>query len=299
MIRQNTTYSESANGIARYFIAQHMKDVFRREPRNIGVFVEKANSVVSRFMGENETGAFGGRMLSRVVSSQKAYRVWVRHWRKAVQKDGAEAINRIMLEGAPEFAIVFGGEVTETGLDTAEAICDYLYSVLVSGGGLTEALGDIESDQPTVELKSEIIADLRLAGLMASNPQDWVRSPVQTDQDVRGGRYWHHVSIYQESAEERWAVEPLNFATIRKQNATERAGFLAHVFDDLIRSNSQETKRVNTVAVIRARPEDLSNKTVEYALSMIRDTGTNIVDYFDTRQRQQFISDRERVASQN
>lgn len=301
MILQNTTSSASANGsaIARYFIAQHMRDVFRREPRNIGVFVEKSDFIVSRFLGENrETGKFDGRSLSpSVVSSPKAYRVWVSHWKKAVEKSGPEALNRIMLEGAPEFTIIFGGEVTETGSDSPADICEYLYSLLVSHGGLSEALGSQEADESTGELRAEIVSDLRNLGLMYSNPQSWVRHPVLADQQLRGARYWHPISMYQESTEECWAMEPINFTTPRKRTATERAGYLSHIFDDLLLRDRSEGKRVNTVAIVRARPEDLSNKLVDYSLSMLRDTGTNVVDYFDQDSRKKFLSERESVAA--
>ena len=61
MILHSTTAfsSPGQGGAARYFIARHMRDEFRRESRNIGVLVEKADYIVAKFLGENaETGAF-------------------------------------------------------------------------------------------------------------------------------------------------------------------------------------------------------------------------------------------------
>jgi hypothetical protein len=51
--------------------------------------------------------------------------------------------------GSPEFAIIPGGEVYDTGTDTPQEVCRYLYDRLVSTGGLAEALSEDLEEEPT------------------------------------------------------------------------------------------------------------------------------------------------------
>jgi hypothetical protein len=221
--------------------------------------------------------------------------VWVRHWRKAVAKDGWQALDRICDEGAPDFTIIPGGEVTETGGDSPSAICEFLYGALVSTGGLAEALVPEAANEIITELKNEVVSDLRAHGLMAGSPASGVRNPVFDHRDVKGARYWHPISLYQETTSVAWAIEPINFVTPKKGPACDRAGSLAHMFGDIRALDPNKGRRIETIALVRARPEDAQERLVERALSMLSDTCT-IVPWLIDAERKRFITERERAA---
>lgn len=300
MIQPTTLFEQEGQTdflAARYFIVQHVSDPFRREPRNVGVVVRKGDSVTARFVGEDpETGEFDVRTLRHVVKSPKAYRMWVRHWRKLLNSEGPEACDRIVGRSTPHLSVIPAGDVAQTGQDSVLDICSYLYSVLVSTGGLREALGAADMTEPVAELTREIVSDLRAAGIMASIAGPDVRNPVYIDREVRGAKHWHNVSLFQETKHAAWVVEPVNFATPQKGHAKERAGYTSYVFADLRGAVEEGRREMNTVTLYRATPSDLESKVVQYALSLLRDNSTLMINWLDEGERKRFVERRLEIA---
>ena len=297
MIQSTTTYSagekDASYPRARYFIAQHVPDIFRREPRNVGVVVQCGDSVTAKFIGEGQVvGEFDGRQLKR-FKSQKGYRAWIRHWRKTISK-GGDWDRKLLEANSASYLIVPGGEVAQTGGDSVNDVCSYLFSLLVNeGGGLEEALGVSEDEEALGDLPREVLGEFRRMQIMSSMGN--ARHPIYTDRDVKGTRHWHRVSVFQERHGDAWAIEWVNFATQHKRAAKDRAGFIAYVFGDISGSNNQAGANVHATAIIRARREDLLNETVKYSLSLLEDNA-DIVDWLDPSQRERFLSERESVA---
>ena len=48
---------------ARYWIAQHIQDLFRKEPCNVGVILQVNGLTLTRFLGEKEDGRIDGRII--------------------------------------------------------------------------------------------------------------------------------------------------------------------------------------------------------------------------------------------
>lgn len=69
-----------------------MPDLRRREPRNVGVVVTDGDRVLSRFLGEDESGAL--LPLNRVsgpFESKKTYRSWWNHWQRTIDRGITDA----------------------------------------------------------------------------------------------------------------------------------------------------------------------------------------------------------------
>jgi hypothetical protein len=116
---------------AHYWIAQHIPDVFRNEPRNVGVFVQVRDEIAARFFGEYIPGEpIDGRRL-RGMPAADVYRQWVGFWRSEMID---ASIQSVVESSVGNYRVIEGGAVTDVGGDTAEDVADYLYSVLVSGG---------------------------------------------------------------------------------------------------------------------------------------------------------------------
>jgi hypothetical protein len=289
---QYTFESSSGNITARYFIAQHMPDALRRELKNIGVVVQKGDGLAARFLGERDSGDIDGRSI-RTLSDPSLYRMWIRHWRKTLGRTDWES--RFLNDDRKSFSFIQGGEVTETGSDSAEQVCAYLYSMLVSEGGISEALGHEIEDAPLTELRTDIVATLRGSEIMSASPAPWVRFPVYTEREVKGGRHWHQASLCQESDSEICVMEPLNLSSPQRRLVKERAGYIAHVFDDLRAGAEISGKNMNLTAIVRVTDEDRTNDAVKYALEAIEDA--NLVTWNNPRSQSAFVAARLRAAA--
>lgn len=294
MIQAISPFSDELSALtARYFIVQHTPDVMRKETRNVGVLVQKGSTKGARFLGEREpAGDIDGRALWRVVSDQQLYRMWVRHWRKMLGREDWQS--HLFDKQKETYRFVPGGEVTDTGTDTADQIASYLFSMLVAGGGLKEALSPDEISDDTAEIRADLRAELRRRKITPSTGNS--RHPVHEGYEVHGESVWHHLSFYQELRTESWAFEPLNLATRYRQHVRERAGYLAFVFGDIIRRGKRDKKTVNTTAVVTVTDEYLEEPQVKYALAAIRNTA-DVIYTSDKSRLNQFLNDREAVAS--
>ena len=146
----------SRDSKAHYLIAQYMEDVFRREVRNIGVFVHKGDSFAARFVGETEPGVIDGRRTKSFVAPD-VYRQWVQYWRRILSTQ-ADPFSGLMQYPSANYPVVQGGEIMDTGDDSAEQVCQFLYSALVADGGFARAF-EPESEE-VVQLQGTLPRDL-------------------------------------------------------------------------------------------------------------------------------------------
>ena len=70
----------------KYLLAKYIPDLYRFEPRNIGVIVWSPLGVEARFLAEfpNRPGEVDGRFIPNFVASANAYKQWIRYWRDAI-----------------------------------------------------------------------------------------------------------------------------------------------------------------------------------------------------------------------
>lgn len=282
MILLNTK-SEPGAGSAIYFLAQHMPDPMRKETRNIGVLVHKGDSVAAKFLGEQEAkDEIDGRAL-RGVGDARLYRMWIEHWREAIEQQ--EWMKCVADKSRITYRFIPGGSVEDTGLDSVDSICAYLFSTLVSSGGLAEALSKAPEDEDVLgEIKSDVAAEFRKLKIMKSVAPNELRHPVLEGQSVEGTKHRHDVTFFQSGGQEDWVYEPLNLATNQKKHAKERAGYLSYIFSEFKR---KKKRRVNTVAIVRVPDEQ--DTTVKYAMSILRDSA-EIVPWNEPSARNSFLN---------
>ncbi|MEW4564666.1 hypothetical protein AB1K70_19150 [Bremerella sp. JC770] len=269
MIKQN---NQANDGTVRYYLAQHMADLLRRETQNVGVLVQRGNEVAARFIGETPaSGEIDGRTL-RQFANPKLYRMWVHHWRKSLRSPDWE--DRLLNDDRKSFAFIPGGEVSEVDFDSTDAICDYLFHMLVSSGGLKEALADeaeSSDEADAVHVRDELLHAFRHMGVMRSNPRDGVLHPVMTRQSIPGtNKIWHPVSFLQKVHSTTWAYEPIHITSTQKQKVAERAGYLGLIFGDIQKAASENEQKFIGNVIVSMDSDDEKSKHVKYALSLIR-----------------------------
>jgi len=143
---------------ATYFIAQMIPNLFRKEPVNVGVFVVKAGRIAGRFFGEKSPGGeIDGRKIKK-FDCPGVYVQWVDYWKRttATHKD---PIVQMMKSNGENYNVVMGGQIADTGADIAEDIAAFLFPLLVTNGGLREALGiaeEVTTEVAVQKLKSEL-----------------------------------------------------------------------------------------------------------------------------------------------
>jgi hypothetical protein len=65
--------------VAEWLVAKYMRDLRRREPRNVGVVVFANNETRMRFLGQRPDGSINARHAA--VGEPEVYRGWIDYWR--------------------------------------------------------------------------------------------------------------------------------------------------------------------------------------------------------------------------
>ncbi len=293
MIRSlTTTSSEPSNDTVRCWIVQHIADSFRKESRNVGVIVQRGKAFDARFVGESSELEFDDRKL-RFLRHPKVYRNWVRYWRRLIQDHEREIDTELSADQDGNFRVIDGGAINRAGADSIESICEYAFAMLVSHGGLGEALHALElGEEPHVVLRESIAREFRSTGLMGGSQNLFGRNPIVANQSIIGNRTVHEFSFTQRHTSLD-LIEPLNLRTTQKRHAKDRAGWMAYAFNDVQQSSKRECEIIPFV--IAEIPEQRDEVT-EYCLNTLMGIAT-VINWDDLSERGRFLKERQSAAA--
>lgn len=117
---------------AEWLVARYVPDLRRREPRNMGVVLKMGDHLLSRFLGERDTGRIDGRRVHAFVNSVDNYKAWVSYWQSVASGDGKDLLALTGQRGDDSYFLEYGGErVFGSERTDPNDMLDYLYSVLV------------------------------------------------------------------------------------------------------------------------------------------------------------------------
>lgn len=153
----------------KYLLAKYIPDMHRFEPRNIGVIVWSPLGIEARFLAENaqRPGEVDGRSIPSFVTSDSAYKQWVRYWREALSGSSIRPIGggEIIPASSPafmealqktskgNFVIADAGTVLdEVGEGELAAVANQLYSQLVLEASPSEEVPDRSFEERCDEL---------------------------------------------------------------------------------------------------------------------------------------------------
>jgi hypothetical protein len=117
------------------------------------VITRDARGFAARFVGERDSGELDKRLLGQRFRHPDVYLQWLTYWRNEISHGRLDAIVKAT---TPNYFVVEGGEITDTGPDTIEAVCAFLYSLLISDGPVMQAFELAEEEDVTRGLGSEI-----------------------------------------------------------------------------------------------------------------------------------------------
>ena len=282
------------NHTANYLIVQHVSDLFRRETRNVGVFVRLNEQTKARFFGEGNPGEIDKRRI-RVLPFPGAYAQWIRYWRRIMQRKPDVAWDEVKKTAHDHYQIIDGGSVDGIGADGIDDVLNYLYAALVSEGGIAAAMGAPDEAIAAVRLADAVEDELRKQHLLAdAGPifAETIKHPVLRDTPVEGANATHLLSFVQRNGHDI-VMEPIDLAVKRdRTRMKERAGWASRVFEDIKAKN----KDTETIALISATTEEEKEEGAQYALKLLLPYATEIINWQSAKDQQRFISARSAIA---
>ncbi|MEM7478420.1 MAG: hypothetical protein AAF483_25840 [Planctomycetota bacterium] len=284
---QNTSYDDESS-VATYALAQYFGEPLRQEARNVGVLVERGGQIAMRFVGESH-GKWDASAL-RFLAKPSVYKLWVDSWRS---KSASSELGELLSAGSEHFHIVEGGEITAPSSDEIDTVCNYLFGVLVSRGGMEAALTETTADN-SGRLRNDLLSSFRELDLLANSNK--ATYPINPGRPVKGRESWHTVAFFQEGPKECTAMEPLDITIKSSVNVRNHASFLHIMFEDL-RGSKVHGKPVSTVAVVRGGDSNLlrENDEVQYIFGKL-EKSNQIVDWTNLRQKKAFLNRVEQTA---
>jgi hypothetical protein len=275
---------------AHYWIAQHIDDVFRMEPRNIGVVARLGDVIGARFFGELENGQIDGRKLRHAFDYPDVYRQWIEFWREEVR---AKNIERLPEEGGSNFRIIDGGTVDDVSPnDTIHDVLTFLYSWLISEGGIRSAIGIAETEQTaSAQLSSEIVKVFSEHNLLAADDDVLVPHPIRASVPVTGVNAEYRPAFLQENGL-LWVMETVDFTIRAKRQSRDHAGWSAYMFKDI---RSKRGDRISPISIVRYTESDQAEEEVRNGLAVLR-SESQVINWLDDGVRLSFLAERDAVA---
>jgi hypothetical protein len=272
--------------VAHYIIAQHIPDLFRNEPRNVGVIVQIDGKRTARFLGETGAGKVDGRKLKHMPYPE-VYRQWVDYWNDEVASSD-DALAGLLANSGQHYRIVEGGEVADVGEDNVHDVAQFLYTSLVSEEGLAKAIGGDDAEEVAVELQKDIVSSLADLGIVADvGEKTKVLHPVLRNATVQGKSIVHNPTLYQGNGHPI-VIEPIDLTVARKATLKDHAGWASFMFTDVRNKHAS----AETIAIAKSTPGDLDDRYGRYAMDMLKSTASRIVEWSDSEQRDRFLKER-------
>lgn len=275
----------------QYWIAQHIDDPFRNEPRNVGVIVRLNGEFVARFFGEDSDGAFDGRRI-RGLRFPDVYKQWLSYWRDETARG---ALDELVSLVTSNYRVIPGGEVTDTGADSAHDVANYLYSMLVSEGGFREALATQEAATellPAV-LNAEVCEALDQAQLLLADERRDARvpHPVRRGSELMGRLITPYKPAFTQQNGRLYVMETVDFTRGSKKASRDHAGWSAYMFHDIKLAHENS----DPIAIVKVTELEREIEEVRGGLALLGNE-SRLVNWADDQERAQFLDERRKVA---
>lgn len=278
---------------ARYWIAQYIEDVFRNEPKNVGVFVETKGQIAARFIGEDESGTIDGRRL-RSFAFPDVYRQWVEYWRYQCKN---AAFDEVLKSSGSNYRISSGGEVSDIESDSASAVSNYLYSLLVSEGGFEEAISETtEEYQPPVVFHDEV-SDALAEGQLLATPSQTIATvphPVRRGVEVLGQALAVYRPAFVQENGHLYVMETVDFTRGQKKASRDHAGWSAYMFHD-VKARRTDSE---SIALVRVTDSVKDSPDVQNGLALLKNE-SRVINWEVESERRGFLEERRQVAFGN
>ncbi len=276
--------------VARYLIAQHVADLFRNEPRNVGVVVQIDADHTSRFIGESASGGIDGRLIKHMPYPD-VYRQWVEYWNSTLA-GGGDALSEIIKTSGEHYRVVDGGEVADIAEDSVQKVANFLFDSLVDEAGFAKSLGGEEAEIVTVQLQQDVTAQLAALSILSDGEAIAnVKHPVMRNKTIRGQTAAHSPALFQQNGHPI-LIETIDLTVSRKIALRDHAGWASFMFNDVRRADA----KAESIAITRVTAEAQGDEHVTNALEMLHGAADKMVNWISDDEREAFLKERVEVA---
>jgi len=281
-----------SNGGTRFFLCQYTRDPFRREARNVGVIVQSALGVASRFIGEtdSQTGLDGRRL--KDFGDADNYRNWVHFWKRTVSRHSTALYDRLLEANQDSYAVVDGGYVGDLRTESPTEIARSLFEMLVGDGSLDDALEiEVEPEKSSPLLANDVSREFRRLRITTSGE---CRAPIYRSRDLIGATRPHRFDFVQSNGSYA-PMEVFEFRHGRKKSIDHHVGWAAHAFDDVVKANVKPTHPYAIVNPPDKDSEPSLKDCFDQAMKVLPNCST-VVRWDSLNERDQFLCQRQIVA---
>lgn len=277
----------------QYLIAQYHADPLRKEPRNVGVVARMADRTLSRFFGEDESGMFDRRKL-RGMQFPDVYLQWVEYWREESQ--AIAALEQLLEANRPNYGLVRGGKVFDTGGDALEEVVDHLYTRFVGDGYAAAMKGTDEVVVTSRKLANAIGIELAQLDILVENdnPKEGVLHPVRRKHTIAGGDSIMYKPEFSQENGALYLIETFDFTAKKTKPLHDHAGYTAYMYRDL--KTIRGAGMVKSISVVKTDPELAENEHIENSRKLLKRESDELVDWNDEAARMAFLEERRQVA---
>jgi len=268
---------------AKYWIARYVEDVFRNEPKNVGVIVSVGRTLAARFVGEQDNGILDGRKL-KGFSHPNVYSQWHDYWRREIATGN---LSEIIKAATSNYFVVSGGEVSDIGNDTAADVCLFLFDMLVGAGGPSEAYQWIDENVEEQDFSAEIVEVLQQEDLLANENELLVRHPIVRNQPVLGQHVQHSPSFSQRNGALS-VFEYIDLGRPKQKLIRERSGWMAYMYSDI----AAVEHHLNAYSLIKPGED---GEIFDYAQRVLGGAST-VINWLDPQARGQFLQTTRQIA---
>ena len=280
---------ESAAMTAEYWVAQHIPDLLKNEPRNVGVFVRSGEMLGARFVGEGDDLRVDSRKL-RGFKHASVYKQWIEFWRDAVADGDVDLATSCSVH---HYRVSHGGVVDASARDSVQALADSVFEMLVESSfaqkieGVDESESLIHAEVLTDEISTAFVE----LGLLGS--ETIVAHPIQRGAMLEGKNAVRHRVDFLQMNGAANIMEVIDFSGKGKERQRDHAARSAYVLRDIREEKGSMT--VNAYSLVRLDSHELRSSETDYALALLRNE-SDVVEWQDTAQRRGFLEGRRQTA---
>lgn len=274
-----------------YWIVQHIPDLMRHEPRNIGIFAEIENNIYCKFQGENEDGSIDGRKI-KWIEYPEVYKQWIEFWKDEAKNNNIE---EILEETTDYYNVSKSGFLTDLpeGI-TSINVLNYLFSNLVSTDSFIET-NELDrksnSHSRNVNFEDEIIDIFEKEKILDNYPNLLLHHPVEKFKDIKVNNITHTITLVQENGIVS-LIEPIDFVShSNKKRSIDHAGLLAYKFKDIKGSNTS----ADAFSLVKITDEEMEISEVRYGIELLKKE-SEIINWLDDDIRNDFLKKRKEIA---
>ena len=261
----------------RYVVAKYVPELFRNEPRNVGVIVWTPHGKVdARFWGENG-GGIDGRKVPDWVKSKVTYKEWVHFWRtclfqgqlkvkgRSVRSSAARFLDVLAQTGDANYILGDGGKIAEE-IDAVDlpALTSYLFDLLV----------DKETDEETAKNAYELerTCNRVIRETNAYTDRHFLRNKGVFCKIADGVRELFEFDYYYGNGDPEWLYKRVPLGT---RQLNKHVDSTAWQFEKVVTSGV--IPRDQGAALIMPSEEQRADEQVQRAISVLQ-TVTRVID---------------------